>query len=153
MSENHQSVILCVYRYLALLRSSELPEWHQQELHELSTIRFRFLEKTRNPVDYAVWVTRYMLWPIPMELLLSAPGSKAEWDDEGCEKKVREILDIMTLDKGRVFLIAKADEHAKVSPNDNDKWEEEPWYGTKYKVEKFSQDFIEKVNSTSTLII
>jgi insulysin len=77
-------------------------------------MRFRFAEK-RKPEDYAVWIAEHMVWPVPPELVLSAPQLVWEWDKEGlCEKEVRDVLDGLKVDQGRAVLMAQAKEHAKI---------------------------------------
>lgn len=116
----------------------------------MSTTRFRFAEK-RRPDDYAVWVSEHMVWPVPKELALSAPQLVWEWEQQNGkdmsdgEMEVREVLGGLTVDKGRVVLMAKGEEHAKISGKEV-VWEKEPWYGTAYRVERLDKDFVEKVS-------
>ena len=84
-----------------------------------------------------------MAWPIPRDLLLSAPQVIWDWDSQEGEAKVKEYLDTLRLTEGRVVLMASAEEHARLFPNAT--WEKEPWYGTEYRVERFDDEFIEKV--------
>jgi len=105
--------------------------------------RFRFAEK-RRPDDYAVWVTEHLSWPVPRELVLSAPQLVWEWDEQdpmhGGEREMREVLESLRVDRGRTVLMAKTEEHERV--RGTSPWETEPWYGTLYRVEKFDEDFI-----------
>jgi insulysin len=141
-AENYREAILTAFQYLALLRSSKFDAFHQQELAKLSEIRYRFAEK-RRPDDYASTLSENMAWPIPRDLLLSAPQLTWDWDSEEGEAKVREYLNSFRLTGARVVLMATGEEHAKLSPDAT--WEKEPWYGTEYNVERFDEKFIEQV--------
>jgi insulysin len=151
--ENYRSVILAAFKYLSLLRSSKLEAFHQRELATLSSIRFRFAEKKR-PEDYASWLTEQMAWPVPKELLLAAPQLIWNWDNDTLEgsageKKVQEYLEGFQVSEGRVVLMAKEEEHAKIVTGV--KWEKEPWYGTVYHVERFDEKFVQEVSCCEML--
>jgi insulysin len=147
-SENHRSVIVAIFKYLSLLRSSELPAWYQREMSLMSQTRFRFKEKIK-PESYAVWVSTHMEWPVPRDLVLAAPQLIWEWDDDGSGlEEIRRVLDSLTIDKGRAVLMAKPEEHDKIGASEA-VWEREPIYGTCYRVEKFEKDFVEQVNRLS----
>jgi len=94
-----------------------------------------------------------MTWPIPAELLLSAPRLTYDWENDAekqvGEAKIREYLDQFTIKNSRVVLMAKEEEHAKIHPNLT--WEKEPWYGTGYVVEKFNDEFVDKVSNLKSL--
>jgi insulysin len=150
-SENHRSVMVAIFKYLSLLRSSELPAWYQREMSLMSQTRFRFKEKTK-PESYAVWVSSHMEWPVPRDLVLAAPQLIWEWDEPDHDgsglEEIRRVLDSFTIDKGRAVLMAKPEEHDKIGASDA-VWEKEPIYGTCYRVEKLEKDFVEQVNCLS----
>lgn len=145
---HYREVIQATLKYLSLLRSSKFQRFYQTELATISSTRFRFAEK-RHPEEYATWVAEHMAWPVPKEYLLSGPQLTWDWEDHseegGCEDKVREYLESFRLSGGRVVLMAKPEEHAKLFPDAQ--WDKEPWYGTDYRVEKFDDDFIKKVGN------
>jgi insulysin len=141
---NYRSVVLAFFKYLALLRSSDIPAYHQTELATLSATRFRFQDK-RKPDDYAKWISNTMTWPVPKELLLSAPVLTWDWEDETGKRKVREYLESFRVTDARVVLMAKEEEHAKLGSKTP--WSKEPWYGTEYRIENFDEEFIEQVIS------
>jgi insulysin len=151
--KNHRSVMLAVFKIISLLRSSEFPVWYQREMSLISQTRFRFKEKNK-PESYAIWISTHMTWPVPPELVLSAPQLVWEWDesdsDEGGLKEIRKILETLTVDKGRAVLMAKAEEHKKISATDA-VWETEPVYGTQYKVEKLEKDFVEQLQGPNDI--
>ena len=88
-----------------------------------------------------------MAWPVPRDLILSAPQIVQEWEENdpehGGEKEMRAILNTLTIDRSRTVLMAKAEEHERVRGKDV-VWEKEPWYGTPYRVERFNEEFIQK---------
>ncbi|KAH9928156.1 Metalloenzyme, LuxS/M16 peptidase-like protein [Fomitopsis serialis] len=131
--ENYREVTLTIFKYLNMLRASKFPAWYQREMSLLKATRFRFAEK-RRPDDYAVWVTEHLSWPVPRELVLSAPQLVWEWDESdpvnGGESEMRQVLDSLTVDYGRVVLMAQKDVHERV--RGVSEWESEPWYGTQY---------------------
>lgn len=90
-----------------------------------------------------------MAWPVDRDAVLSSAQLVSEWDESGeGEKEVRNILNTLTVDEGRVVVMAQPHEFQRVFGAEDKplKWESEPWYGTKYMVERFSDDFASKVN-------
>lgn len=65
-------------------------------------MRFRFAEKGR-PERYATWIGEHVKDPTPRDLLLSAPKLVWEWDED----EVRTLLAQLTVDEGRVVVMAK----------------------------------------------
>jgi insulysin len=131
-----------VFKYLSLLRSSDLPPWHQKERATISGTRFRFQEK-RRPDDYVSMIAQTMAWPVPPELMIAGPQRVWEWDDnsEG-EKQVREVLDTLRITQGRAVLMGPGDAHDKLAKGE---WLKEPWYGTEYRVVRFDEEFVKEV--------
>ncbi|KAF5380968.1 hypothetical protein D9615_004092 [Tricholomella constricta] len=146
--KHYRDVVLASFQYLALLRASKFDAFHQREVAKVSEIRFRFKEK-RRPDDYATWISEHMAWPVPKDLLLSAPQITWEWDGEGGEAQVKEYLESFRITDGRVVLMATAAEHAKVASNAA--WEKEPWYGTDYRVERFDEQFIKQAQAPNAI--
>ncbi|OJT08672.1 Insulin-degrading enzyme [Trametes pubescens] len=151
--EQYETLILSIFKYIALLRSSSFPAWYQRERSLISATRFRFAEK-RRPDDYAVWVSEHMAWPVPRDLVLSAPQLTQEWDEsdqvDGGEREMRALLDTLTVESSRTVLMAKADEYERVRGKDL-VWEKEPWYGTPYRVERLSEEFVKKASAPNDL--
>ncbi|KAF9652907.1 hypothetical protein BDM02DRAFT_3183249 [Thelephora ganbajun] len=150
---NYRDVILAVHKYLSLLRSSEFPPWYQKELSIINATRFRFAEKQR-PDDYAVWVSEHLAWPVERDTVLSSAQLVSEWDESGeGEKEVREILNTLTIDEGRAVVMARPDEFERVFGAEGKplNWESEPWYGTKYLVERFSEDFVSRAREPNDI--
>ncbi|KAI0362448.1 insulin-degrading enzyme [Trametes cingulata] len=151
--EQYETLILSVFKYISMLRSSNFPAWYQRERSLISATRFRFAEK-RRPDDYAVWVSEHMAWPVPRDLIISAPQLVQEWDESdpvnGGEREMREILDTLTVERSRTVLMAQAEEFERVRGKDL-KWENEPWYGTPYRVERLSEEFLRKASAPNDL--
>ncbi|TFY62947.1 hypothetical protein EVJ58_g3532 [Rhodofomes roseus] len=150
--DNYREVTLTIFKYLNLLRSSNFPAWYQREISLLKATRFRFAEK-RRPDDYAVWVTEHLSWPVSRELVLSAPQLVWEWDEtdpvNGGEGEMRQVLDSLTVDRGRVVLMAQKDVHERV--RGASEWESEPWYGTEYRVEKLDEGFMAEAQAPNDI--
>ena len=146
--ENYETLVKTVFKYISLLRSSKFPNWVQHERNLICATRFRFSEK-RRPDDYAVWVTEHMAWPVPHDRILSAPQLVEEWDEidpeNGGEKEMRDILDSLTIERSRTVLMAKGEEFELIQGK-NPVWEKEPWYGTPYRVERYSADAVKVAN-------
>lgn len=156
-TENHKEITEAVYKYLALLRSSEFPAWYQREIQTIRAIQFQFSEK-RRAEDYALWVAEHMSWPVSRDKIISAPRLVEEWDSVnpmkpgGGEKEVRDILETLKIEKGRSVLMAKKEEFEKLS-GETVEWQHEPWYGTGYTVERYDEDFVKKVCSLFDLLL
>lgn len=154
--DNYRAVSLAVFNYLSLLRASEFPAWYQKELATIKSTRFRFAEK-RRPEDYALWVTEQLTWPVPREEVLSAPQVISEWDEVdpmkegGGEKEMREMLSMLRVDRARSVLMARKDEHERLTGGEK-KWESEPWYGTGYTVERYDAEFVKEVSDPNVLL-
>ncbi|KAL0946537.1 hypothetical protein HGRIS_012745 [Hohenbuehelia grisea] len=147
--KHHRTVSLAAFKYLSLLRSSEIEAWHQRESSILSRTRFRFAEK-RKPDDYAVWIAEQMAWPVPKDHILLAPQVTWEWD-EGSDgpQKLQEMLRGFTAENGRAVLMAKASLFEKIAPGEQ--WEHEPWYGTPYRVERLDEAFLKEAAGPNTI--
>jgi insulysin len=141
--DNYRSVALATYKYLSLLRSSEFPKWYQSELVKIARTRFQFAEK-QNPESYAVSLSERMGKPVPPELVLREVAVQSDWDSEDGEREVREILEGMRITTGRAVLMAKKEEHERIS--NNEQWEHEECYGTGYRVERWDPSFVEQVS-------
>lgn len=144
--------MLAVFKYLSLLRSTDFPDWYQREISMMYQTRFRFKEKSK-PESFAIWLSSHMEWPVPRELVLKAPQLVWEWDSADKEAgpgQVNKILESLTVDKGRTVLMAKAEEHKKISVGDAG-WQKEPVYGTVFKVDQLDKEFIEAAGGPNDL--
>ncbi|KAG6334740.1 hypothetical protein ID866_4358 [Astraeus odoratus] len=147
--DNYRSVVLATCKYLTLLRTSKLPRWYQSEIANIAKTQFQFAEK-RAAEGYAVTIAERMSWPVPTEKLLSAPVLISEWEDDEGERQVREALENIRLDTGRVVLMAKKEEHERIAGSEK-AWQSEKWYGTGYTVERWNDDFLAEAHSVNDI--
>ena len=134
---------MATFKYISMLRSTDLCPPHQKEVSILSNIRFRFSEK-RRPDDYAVWVTDKLSWPVPRELVIEAPHVVSEWDSEGTAQTVAfRMLEGLGVKNSRTVLMAKKEEFERIIKTQQ--WQTEPWYGTQYRVERLDEAFVQEV--------
>ena len=105
-------------------------------------MRFRFAEK-RRPDSYATTISEHVRWPVPRSLVLS--GMKLIWDWD--EPLIREMLQNLRVDEGRVVVMAK--DHTTIGKEGP--WLHEPWYGTEYTVEKMEDDFVVAANQENDI--
>lgn len=123
-----------------MVRASALEPYHFEEMAQMSSIAFRFREKSQ-PHAYAKALSMVMLEPYPPQELLSRGALNREWD----EPAVRELLELMKPELGRVFLMAK--EHDETIIGMEHSWEKERWYGTEYSVQRLDEELVAKVSS------
>ncbi|KAG2157510.1 Metalloenzyme, LuxS/M16 peptidase-like protein [Suillus clintonianus] len=146
--ENYQSVALATFKYISLLQSSAFPKWYQSELVKIARTRFQFSEK-QNAESYAVSLSERLGKPVPPESILSEVAVPSDWNSEDGEREVREILEGMRVTKGRAVLMAKKEEHERISKNEH--WEHEKWYGTGYRVERWDPSFVEQAEGPNDI--
>jgi insulysin len=134
---------MATFKYISMLRSTDLSPTHQIEVSSLSNIRFRFSEK-RRPDDYAVWVAEKLSWPVPREFVIKAPQVVSEWDHSGNAQAVAfQTIKGLSVRNSRTVLMAKQGEFQRLLGTQQ--WQTEPWYGTQYRVERLDEDFIREV--------
>jgi hypothetical protein len=134
---------MAAFKYISMLRSTDLSPTHQTEVSALSHIRFRFAEK-RRPDNYAIWMADKLSWPVPRELVVKAPQVVSEWDHDGTAQAVTfQTLNGFSVKNARTFLMAKQGEFQKLFGTQE--WHSEPWYGTQYRVERLDEAFIQEV--------
>ncbi len=134
---------MATFKYISMLRSTDLSPTLQSEVSSLSEIRFRFSEK-RRPDNYAIWVTDKLSWPVPRELVIKAPQVVSEWDPYGTARAVAfQTLKGLSVKDGRIVLMAKQGEFQRVFGTQQ--WQTEPWYETQYQVERLDEAFVREV--------
>jgi insulysin len=143
LTGNYREVGMATFKYISMLRTTDLSPSHQTEVSTISNIRFRFQEK-RRPDDYAVWVADKMSWPVPRELVIKAPQVVSEWDLDGtAQDTALHTLEGLSVRNSRTVLMAKKEVFQKLLGTQQ--WETEPWYGTQYRVERLDEAFIREV--------
>ncbi|KAF8525603.1 LuxS/MPP-like metallohydrolase [Hysterangium stoloniferum] len=133
---HYEDVLMAIYNYLSLLRASIFPPHLYEEIKLLSEIRFIFRGKSQ-PHTYVSWLASELAESYPAEWLLNGSSLVREWN----EPLVREILNGLTPQRGRVLLMSQ--EHSHVTSDVL--WETEKWYGTEYHVKALEKIFLEKV--------
>ena len=137
LTENHREVIQICFKYINLLRDSELPKWIQEEIITLEALEFRFDEKL-SADHYASHISSFMQLPIPRDLLLS--GHRLTW---GCnEQLVREMLSEVVIENS-LIIVASQDLGivGRTGP-----WSREPWFGTHFMAERIDDELIDAVS-------
>ncbi|EJD02194.1 insulin-degrading enzyme [Fomitiporia mediterranea MF3/22] len=130
--QNYREALKACYKYINLLRDSELPAWSQSEIQALAALHFRFEEKQARPENYASRISGSMKLPLPRSLILSGPKLTWDWD----EQLVRDTLSELTVENGRVVVMAK--DHSTIG--NQGPWTAEPWYGTEYTVDRLDDE-------------
>jgi insulysin len=147
--QNYREVGMATFKYISMLRSTDLSPTHQIEVSSLSNIRFRFSEK-RRPDDYAVWVADKLSWPVPREFVIKAPQVVSEWHHNGTAQAVAfQTLKGLSVKNSRTVLMAKQGVFQKLLGTQQ--WQTEPWYGTQYRVEQLDEDFIREAEGPNTI--
>lgn len=134
-----EEVVLTIFNYLNILRSSVFESYHFSEISTMSKVSFRFREKSQ-PHTFASLVAYNLSEPWPPEWILSAMIIR-EWDEE----LVRNTLRYLTPERGRVIVMAKEHDPLVVKPIGDLCWETEKWYGTEYYVRRLEDGFFERV--------
>ncbi|KAL4067799.1 Metalloenzyme, LuxS/M16 peptidase-like protein [Scleroderma citrinum] len=147
--DNYRTVVLAVFKYLTLLRTSQFPRWYQSELATISKTQFQFAEK-RAAEGYAVTIAERMSWPVPTEKFLSAPVLVSEWKDDEGEQQVRKALENIHIDTCRVVLMARKEEHERIAQGEK-VWQSEKWYGTGYTVERWDDQFLTEAHAPNNI--
>jgi secreted Zn-dependent insulinase-like peptidase len=142
--ENYREAAMTTFKFISMLRSTDLCPPHQKEVSTLSKIRFRFAEK-RRPDDYAVWVTDKLAWPVPRELVIKAPHVVSEWNsDVTAQIAAFRTLEALSVKNSRTVIMAKKERFESIMGTQQ--WQTEPWYGTEYRVERLDEAFVQEVN-------
>ncbi|EST05004.1 Peptidase M16, N-terminal [Kalmanozyma brasiliensis GHG001] len=122
--QNHEKVIESVFKYIHLLRNSNLEQWNHDEVAQLSELMFRFKEKI-DPADYASSTATQMQMPYPREWILSGGWLTRDFDRD----LIKQTLENLTPQNCRVVVMAKT------LPDGSTSWErKEKWYGTEYSI-------------------
>lgn len=135
--DNWKEVLKIVFMYINMIREMEPQEWVLKELQQVAEIDFRFRQK--EPASrFTSHMSSVMQRPYPREWLLSAGTLIREFDPV----VIRKALDCLRPDKFRIFITAQT------SPGDIGEMNQtEKWYGTEYRVDKISKDFLSEIQA------
>ena len=121
---NYDKVVGAVFRYVELLKESQIPEWSFREVQQLCDLAFRFKEKSP-PSSYTSGLSSQMQLPYPRDWVLSGPYLTRDFDP----KQIRDVADCLNPTNCRVSVAAQS------MPDGTKEWDQrETWYGTEYKL-------------------
>ncbi|GFO42675.1 insulin-degrading enzyme [Plakobranchus ocellatus] len=128
--EHTDEIIALIYQYVNLLKEKGPQEWIYKECKDLAALSFNFKDK-ESPRAYSSGLAG-RLQDYPMENVLSAYSLFDDFRPD----LINTILDKLIPSNMRVTIVSKkfADEADQT----------EKWYGTKYKLTKFSKEQINK---------
>lgn len=131
--ENIEKVIELVYQYINMVKSQEPSKRVFNEFNDLGKITFTFKDK-ENPISYVSSLAAD-LHIFTMEHILSGNYYLTKYDPN----LIQSLFDYLSPDKMRVTAISKKYEGKTENI--------EKWYGTEYKIEKLSTQFLNKIKS------
>ncbi|XP_057520818.1 insulin-degrading enzyme-like 1, peroxisomal [Amaranthus tricolor] len=133
--ENMQNVVGVLFKYVQLLQKSGVCEWIFNELSSICQTSFHYQDKTP-PADYVVNISSNMHLYAPRDWL-----ARSSLPSIYNPSTIQKILDELSPENVRIFWDSKSFEgHSDLS---------EPWYGTKYSLEKISASMIQNWMSAS----
>ncbi|XP_017059647.1 insulin-degrading enzyme isoform X2 [Drosophila ficusphila] len=128
--EHVDDIVKIVFQYLGMLREEGPKKWIFDECVKLNEMRFRFKEKEQpeNLVTHAVSSMQIF----PLEEVLIAPYLSNEWRPD----LIKSLLDELVPSKSRIVMVSQSFEQ--------DCNLAEPYYKTKYGVERVAKDTVQK---------
>jgi insulysin len=130
-ADNHEAVTSAIFAYISLLKSSPPQEWAFREVSSLSSLGFRFKEKSP-PTSTAMSLSLQMSKPYPRDVLLSAPWLSSEWNPA----VLQEIMGYLDPKQCRIMISSQAPIEGKTYG------EKEKWYGTEYTIVPTSEKIL-----------
>lgn len=134
--KRYQDIVKVVFQYINVIREAGPQKWIFEEEKQLSEIDFKFQQKapaSRTVSHYSGTMQR----PLPRGKLLSGQALIQEFDPEGIKRGLEHLVP----ENFRIVLIAK---ELPVEPDSK-----EQWYGTEYKLEKISSDFMSEIKKAA----
>ncbi|CAG8520538.1 10649_t:CDS:10, partial [Scutellospora calospora] len=130
---HYKEIVKVIFQYIKMLKQIGVQEWCFREVQSLAEISFRFKEKT-SPARYASNLASLIQRPYSRDCIISGPHLIREYNP----KLIDEALKCLNWDRFVLTL---------VSPSFTDLDRKEPWFETEYRVEPFSKEFIEELQS------
>ncbi|KAI3336404.1 peptidase M16 inactive domain-containing protein [Xylariaceae sp. AK1471] len=131
--KNYKEVVKVFFQYISLLRQTPPQEWIFEEQKEMADVEFKFKQKT--PASrFTSKISSVMQKPLPREWLLSGQSRLRKFDPATIEKGVG----LLRPDNMRMTIVSRD------FPGDWD--QKEKWYGTEYKSERISEDFLAELS-------
>jgi insulysin len=133
MTDHHEDVCSVLFAYIDLLRTTPPSEWAFKEVAALSSLAFRYKEKSP-PTTTSMHLALTMSRPFPREKLLSAPWKSTEWNP----RIIRELVEErMRPEECRIMI-------ASQEPVEGRTYDlKEKWYGTEYTIVPLSEKLLE----------
>ncbi|KAK6638804.1 hypothetical protein RUM43_007073 [Polyplax serrata] len=128
--KNADEIVTLVFQYINLLKKEGPKQWIFNECQQLQQTAFRFKEKEK-PFGYVTSLAK-CLHDYPIDEVLCGPYFLEEWRPD----LINEALTYLQPKFVRVAVVGQAFENVAK--------ETEPWFGTKYKIEKIPPSTIEK---------
>ncbi|KAI2637372.1 peptidase M16 inactive domain-containing protein [Xylaria nigripes] len=129
--KNYKEVVKVFFQYVSLLRRIAPQQWIYDEQREMGEVEFKYRQKS--PASrFTSKMCSTMQMPLPREWLLS--GSRLRKFDA---KMIERGIGFLRPDNLRMFVVSRE------FPGNWDKTER--WYGTEYKAEKISKDFLNEL--------
>ncbi|KAL5037149.1 hypothetical protein BDV3_006687 [Batrachochytrium dendrobatidis] len=123
--ENYEDIIEIIFQYIALIKSTPIEEWIFHEAQAVTSIAFRFKEKS-SPFAYASTLAKNLQLYEPQDVI--SGSYLLEYLDRDA---IKADLSFLKPDSFRTMI---------VSPNfDTTGWTEANYYGTKYSVKDFTE--------------
>ena len=123
------------FQYVALLKDSSPQEWVVEEMARLSEIEFKFHQK--NPASMTTSaLSGFMQQPLPREQIFSGQYLITKFNPTAISRGLAELRP----DNFRYFVISQ--DYCEDLPL------KEKWYGTEYKIERISAEFMDELEAT-----
>jgi insulysin len=130
--KQYREITKLIFQYISLLRDTPPQEWVVTELKRMSEVDFRFKQKSPASKTTSSY-SSIMQKPYPRHQLLSSPLVLREFNPEG----IKESLSFLRPDNFRMVIVSQD------FPGDWD--QKEKWYGTEYKTERLSKEFLDEL--------
>lgn len=140
--KHYEEIVKVVFQYIAMVKEHPPQEWIVDEMKKLAEVGFKYRQKA--PASRTVSaLSAIMQRPLPRDQLLSSSGGHDSLIRRFNPEGIKRGLDALTPDNFRITLVSKK------YPGD---WNlKEKWYGTEYKYEKMSPDFMQAVKTAYTM--
>ncbi|KAH0555669.1 hypothetical protein GP486_006386 [Trichoglossum hirsutum] len=135
--ENYKEVVKVIFQYIALVKETPPQEWIVDEIKNMAEVFFRFSEKT-GASDFTSGTSTIMQTPVPREWLLSGPYLIRRFDPQ----QILLATSYLRPDNFRITITSQK------FPGDWD--QKEKWYGTEYKYEKITPEFLTEIEHAAT---
>ncbi|CAJ0636661.1 14542_t:CDS:10 [Entrophospora sp. SA101] len=132
---NYEEIVKIIFQYIKMLKNEGIQEWIYHEAEILSAVSFKFKEKSQ-PEDYTSELSNALQSSYPREWVLNKSYIFREYNP----KLIQESLDWLRPDNFILTLVSQTFTNLD---------QKEKWYGTEYKVEPMSENFLQELKSTT----